>query len=355
MESVCGVGVAAVAALRSELPDAMARDAGWEGYVGMGVWPQTSEHLKTVFETYGPEAVVVCPKAAHTYAPSRFALVATACNRLTAMRAPRVSAAVLSLVCQGALAPRIARAELLLPLVARFCAEVSIRHERAGESIDDLLAEDECTEKTTETEAETATETTAERSSEPSSSPMPSASSSGADDATPVFSHTMSTAVTVPSSYLLDYIVLVAVRDLLHGNAVPGNGNGLTYVPVSRVVEHLYNMQPPGAPVTPLINGTSRPSMRQSVGRLLKHKVARRGACSGAHGADDVVYGDTPSWVDGHAGLCVTNAGRRRLAALLQDLLSAMQAPVSAGFAREWHPSRSARSHARRKHAHAVA
>jgi len=321
------VDAATIVAL-SDLHLLLAQPPAWRGWDGIGVWRVDSEAVRVATETGGLRAVVACPEALHTHALRPYAVVATATTTSVALRVPRFARAVLELVLAGLLRPRRVRAECLLSLVQRFEVATSFEHERV---VTGLL-------EGAPPSAAAAPHSTALVALAPPRAPL---AHEGAVQLVPA----LLDAHRVPKSLLRDYVVVVIIRDRL--SACPPNV-AIAYISVAAGVVQLANL-PDVGDASRMIRDHSSGSLRQAVTHVIK-KVAVKLQGRGTS-AEDVRYDKTPSWMPGCTGLVVSLEGRRALAAYLDELVAAMQPPEGPAFAKEWHCSRSARSHARRKRA----
>ena len=338
------VDMAATAALTSELRDAASRDAEWSSFANMVVWHETSAHIATAMATGGTSAVTPCPKPTHTHGNGTFYLVATATSQKTAVWCVRISAAVLELARVRALVPRMVRAEALIgpvgmQLAATMQAYDELVNETDGHGPSD--AEEEEEEGGYEQEdgeeddtMDTATEASADHL------PWHHSAAPGTEQATV----TLEQAAAVHKSMLRDYVVLVVARTLVSNHQGVAHARGVTYLSVSQVADHMQQLPDMGAPVTPMVASTPRCSLRQTVGWVLQNQVAKRIAAVG-----DVAYARMPATIGGTMGLRMSPRGVELMLSFLGATARAMLPPVDPDFAKAWHPSRSARSHARRK------
>ena len=327
------VDAATIVAL-SDLHLLLAQPPAWRGWDGIGVWRVDSEAVRVATETGGLRAVVACPEAVHTHALRPYAVVATATTTSVALRVPRFARVVLELVLAGLLRPRRVRAECLLSLVQRFEVATSFEHDRVVTGL--LEGAPHSAAALHSTASASASASAALVALAPPRAPL---APEGAVQLVPA----LLDAHRVPKSLLRDYVVVVIIRDRL--SACPPNV-AIAYISVAAGVVQLTNL-PDVGDASSMIRDHSSGSLRQAVSHVIK-KVAVKLQGRGTS-ADDVRYDKTPSWMPGCTGLVVSLEGRRALAAYLDELVTAMQPPEGPAFAKEWHCSRSAMSHARRK------
>lgn len=314
------------------LPDLhllLTQPATWRGWDGVGVWLTASEPVRIAQETGGMRAAVACPNATHTYALQSYVIVATATSTSVALRVTRFARVVLDLVVSGTLRPRRVKAECLLSFIQRFGVAMSFERERAllrvvetAENCDGAVVDDEA--------------------AVPPSPPLPQSavSSMGAVRLMP----SLLDAHRVPKSLLRDYVVVLILRDRL--GACPADV-AVAYVSVSAAVAQLTSLPPNLGEASTMIRDHSAGSLRQAVTHVMK-KVEEKVRVAGT-AVEDLQYTKTPAWVPGCTGLALTAKGRRVLCEYLNALVALMQPTGGAAFAKEWHCSRSAMSHARRK------
>jgi hypothetical protein len=330
------VGAAALVVL-PDLHLLLSQPPSWRGWDGIGVWTMDSEPVRVAAATGGIRAVAACPTAVHTYSLQPFAILATAEPTSVALRVARLARTVLELVNAHALCPRCVKAECLLALVQRFEVATSFEHERVLRRLGEI-SETDHTEIFPVLDEEDST-----NSLLPSSPGALTSNTVRSTNGALLLMPALLDAHRVPKSLLRDYVVVLTVRDRL---AACPPGILTSYVGVSTVVAQL-NSFPDLGEASKIIRDYSSGSLRQSVTHIMK-KVVERVVAAGT-AAEDVNYGKTPSWVPGCSGLVLTLEGRRALSEYLDQLISRMLPPEGPAFAKEWHCSRSALSHARRK------
>jgi len=319
------------------LPDLhllLTQPATWRGWDGIGVWLTASEPVRIAQETGGMRAALACPNATHTYALQPYAVVATATSTSVALRVTRLARVVLDLVGSGALRPRRVKAECLLSLIQRFEVATSFERERALLRVAELA---ESGEASASSGAAVDDEAAAPH---PPPHPQSAVSSMGAVRLMP----SLLDAHRVPKSLLRDYVVVLILRDRL--SACPADV-AVAYLSVAAAVAQLTSLPPNLGEASTMIRDHSAGSLRQTVTHVMK-KVEEKVREAGTT-LEDLKYTKTPAWVPGCTGLALTAEGRRVLCEYLDTLVASMQPPGGPAFAKEWHCSRSAMSHARRK------
>ena len=154
---------------------------------------------------------------------------------------------------------------------------------------------------------------------------------------------------SVPQSLQRDYVVLVLLAQALDAPVAPNHTH--VYASVAASVERLLSL-PPVGDMTAVVRSHTRPSLQQTVGYVFGKAVGKfYGALGNVRetiSTHDVQYTKLPAWVPGTKGIAATEAGRSAFVAYLHAQTAAMQFDGVA-FAKRWFPSRSAKSHARRK------
>lgn len=339
------VNIACVAAL-PELRRAVGvpgTDSYWHG---VAVFPADGELVRTAVATGGVGAAAPCPTMAHTGGVDGLAVVATATTRPTALLAVRVARAVYALVASSALHPRRVRADALLALVSRFQSEATLERERlAGLSLPPADVEEEEQEEQDEQD-----ELEEEGGEAVEAGPLAAHAHAHAPSAQ-LWEHVWY-AEGVDRSLQRDYMVLAVLADELARAAWPP-----TVVGVRAVVTQLMAMPEDGVAILAMVRGHTQASLQQAVGHVMSKAVK---SCAldewEAERSEDervaaagIRYGRVPRDVPGTRGITLeTEVARRVLLTRTETFLTLMRGDGDA-FATRWFPSRSAKSHARRR------
>jgi len=325
--------------------------ASWHGYAGIALWQQNHHLVRTAIDTGGFGAVVQFPHVSHTHMMQGHVIAATATSQLTALRVVRICAIVHEIVALGLLRPRVVRADFILPLISRFQCEATVRRDMAigDEDCDDAMDMD----AVSESGASIASSALLPLPALPA--PAVASSSTSGNSTLHVALHGAS---LVPKSLLRDYVLLVVAREVLsHATYVQERGPETDdearsapmelrgYMGIANVCERLTQIPNLGEPVTPMIERFSKASLSMTIGHVFKDKLV--GALNLP--PDELQYVSVPSWVGGTKGVSFNRTGGGKLMAYLHTVIQKMQPPTGPVFANEWHTSRSAKSHARRK------
>ena len=114
---------------------------------------------------------------------------------------------------------------------------------------------------------------------------------------------------------------------------------------ISQACDRLGEVPELGEPVSPMIARFTKASMTMTIGHIMNDKIIKLAQLA----KDDVEYAAMPSWISGTKGLSFTREGAAGLMTYLCRVTQKMQPPSGALFSKEWHTSRSAKTHARRK------
>lgn len=299
-------------------------------WYGVGVVPVGSDIVRTAVATGGLGAAVRCPPMAHTHGLDGLALVATTTSESTALLAVRVVRALHAIVDSGALRPRYVRADALLALVSRFGSESKIERERL-ESAATLPNEGGGVSEGEDLGAWPV-------------APPPF---------TQQFRERVLLAEGVDRSLQRDYMVLAVLCDEL----ACASADAVTTVSVRIVAQRLSNLPPQGGAITAMLHSHTPASLLQAVGhvmqKVLKNCVhdewGETPTTEHLAASQAMRYGNLPRNAEGNRGITVgTRAARRLLFDRIETYLTLMRGNGDA-FATHWFPSRSAKSHARRR------
>lgn len=318
--------------------------ASWHGYVGVAFWHAQHQRdlITTAIATGGVGAAMPCPEMAHTHALKDWVLVATATTQNTALRVARIAAVVHEAVRLKVLRPRVVRSENLLAFFSRFACEREFE-------LDRTVADEMDVESTSTPLAQSLVVV--------APPPVPQAPVVVGSPPTTLMM-TLRDTTRVPKSLQRDYVLLSIMRDQLAQTAfvmVPGPETDdesqptaqveRGYLGIGQACDRMKSLADIGEPVTPMIERFTKASLTMTMGHVMHDKCVKLLQMS----RDDLDYTTMPSNVSGTKGMAFSRMGARELMKYLNSVIQKMQAPSGAAFANEWHTSRSAKSHARRK------
>tara|TARA_Y100000389_G_scaffold204725_2_gene259224 strand:+ start:4490 stop:6322 length:1833 start_codon:yes stop_codon:yes gene_type:complete len=346
-ESVSGACVKTINELRIQ---AHGRRS-WYDYASIALWhtAQNTDLIKSAMDTGGFGVVTPCPVAPHTHAFEGWVLAVLSTTQKSALRVARIATIVHRAVQLHLLRPRTVRGDSILAFLRRIGCERRFECERVMDR-EELLESMEVVD-------------TRESNPTPVASPtQPIALRSPAQDAS---SLTLTVALQnvqyVPKSLQRDYVLIAIIRDLLSratfvmiqrteldaNNVAVSTAAERGLIGISQACDRLKEVPTSiGEQVGCMVERFTKASLTMTIGFIMKDKIV---AAMGSVSDGNVEYTTMPPWMSSTKGISFTRHGSGLLMTYMTTVMQKMQLPSGAVYANEWHISRSAKSHARRK------